>query len=247
MNIIAKIQRKLMKLRLHPIRVFVVHDISSVYTSLQGPEEDWMSVEDFHHSIIELRKKYTFISIEEAMQHIRHDIIRFKDYAVLTADDGYKSVLDQLPWLIENNIPITLLINPKYMDGQSYSAHLWKFVHERHPEMSKDEFVKDRYITASELQSIVSPLISIGSHGYEHIDNAQMSEHDFNKYLDDTFTNINGMHPSVPFHAYPWGSYSALNEKVLKNKGICPLLADGWYNISDKSKLHREYLPKIKK
>ena len=244
-EIFRKIKRKWKKILLHPIHVFVVHNVSASYSSFQGPKEDWISVNDFQQSIIKLQRIYTFISLEEALEHLKHDVIRLKDFAVLTADDGYHSVYEQLPWLINNNVPITLFINPKYLDGKSYSEHIWRFVHNAHPEISEAVFVKDRYMSVSELHSIVSPLVSIGSHGYEHIDNAQMNDEEFNADIDKTFDEINLSHSVIPFHAYPFGKYSAGNEKVLKEKEICPLLADGWYNINDATKIHREYLPKI--
>lgn len=234
-----------MKLRMHPIRVFVVHNVTESYSTVVGPKEDWVSVKDFRYSIMQLQKNYTFISLEEAMNHLHHDKIRNKNYAVLTADDGYRSVYEQLPWLIEHKIPITLLINPKYLDGKSYSNHLWKFVHEANPELTEAEFVEGRYMTAADLRSIKSPLVSIGSHGYEHTDNGQMSESEFREYMEQTRAEIEKYHTLAPFHAYPWGIYSEKSDKVLKEMGIIPLRADGTYNINDFRQIHREYLPKI--
>jgi peptidoglycan/xylan/chitin deacetylase (PgdA/CDA1 family) len=225
--------------------MFVVHSVTDTYSTNVGPKEDWMSVKDFRHSIEQLRKRYTFISLEEAMNHLCHDKIRTRNYAVLSADDGYRSVYDQLPWLIEYKIPIALLINPKYLDGKSYSNHLWTFVHEANPELTKAEFVKGRYMTATDLQSITSPLVSIGSHGYEHTDNGQMSESEFRAYMEQTKAGIEKYHAFVPFHAYPWGIYSKTSDKVLKEMGIIPMRADGAYNINDFRQIHREYLPKI--
>ena len=240
-----KILRKILKLRLRPIRVYVVHNVSAAYSTKQGPKEDWMSVEDFRHSIMELKKRCTIISIEEAIRHLKNDRIRLKDYVVLTADDGYQSVYKQLSWLIENEVPITLLFNPKYLDGKSYSAHLWEYVHAQHPEITEEEFVKGRYMTSKELSSITSPLVTIGSHGYEHTDNGKMSEDEFRVYMEKAIKEIEKYHTFAPYHAYPWGKYSETSDKVLKEKGIIPLRADGWYNIKEECQLHREYLPKI--
>lgn len=244
-KLLNKIKRKLQKMLLHPIRVYVVHNVSEEYSTKQGPKEDRMSVEDFRHSIMELKKRSTIISIEDAVRHLKNDRIRLKDYVVLTADDGYQSVYDQIPWLIEYEVPITLLINPKYLDGKSYSAHLWEYVHAHHPEITETEFVKGRYMTSEELKSITSPLVTIGSHGYEHTDNGKMSVEEFRAYMEKAIKEIEKYHAFAPYHAYPWGKYSETNDKVLKEMGIIPLRADGWYNINDGSQLHREYLPKI--
>lgn len=244
-TVLKKIERKLQKWRLHPIRVFVVHSVTETYSTMLGPKEDWMSVTDFRHSIKQLQKNYIFVSPEEAMRHLKSDLVRTRNYAVLTADDGYRSVLEQLPWLIAHDVPITLLINPKYLDGKSYSNHLWSFVHEANPDLTEAGFVKGRYMTIVDLQSITSPLVSIGSHGYEHTDNAQMNESQFREYVEQTKSEIEKHHAYVPFHAYPWGIYSETNDKVLKEMHIIPMRADGAYNIDDFQQIHREYLPII--
>lgn len=244
-TVLKKIERKLQKWRLHPIRVFVVHNVTETYSTMLGPKEDWMSVTDFRHSIKQLQKNYIFVSPEDAMRHLKSDLVRTRSYAVLTADDGYQSVYEQLPWLIENEVPIALLINPKYLDGKSYSAHLWEYVHAQHPEITEEEFVKGRYMTGDELAAITSPLVTIGSHGYEHTDNGKMSEEEFRAYMGKTLKEIENYHTFAPYHAYPWGKYSETSDMVLKEKGIIPLRADGWYNVEDSNQLHREYLPKI--
>ena len=244
-ELVDKIRRKWKRMRLQPIRVYVVHNVSAEYSTKQGPKADWMSVEDFRHSICELKKQSTFISIDEAIWHLKNDRIRLKDYVVLTADDGYKSVYNQLPWLIENKVPITLFINPKYLEGKSYSAHIWEFVHAHHPEITEEEFVKGRYMTGEELASITSPLVTIGSHGYDHTDNGKMSESEFREYMEMAIKGIEKYHVFTPYHAYPWGNYSETSDKVLGEMGICPLRADGRYNEEDSSQLHREFLPKI--
>lgn len=243
LDVIHKITRKILKLRLHPIRVFVVHNVCDAYSTLVGPRADWVSTEDFHHSIEQLQKRYTFISIEDALHHIQHDVVRLRDYAVLTADDGYRSVYKQLPWLIEQNVPISLYINPKYLDGKSYSNHLWSFVHTANPELTETEFVNGRYITSKDLDAITSPLVSIGSHGYEHTNNAKMNKEDYLEYMKTTVSILKHYASFVPFHAYPWGTYSYTSDEVLKDMGICPLRSDGMYNINDESQIHREYLP----
>lgn len=242
-NLLHRIKRKLLKTRLHPIRVFVIHNVCDAYSTLVGPRADWVSTEDFHHSIEQLQKKYTFISIEEALHHIQHDVVRLRDYAVLTADDGYRSVFLQLPWLIEHKIPISLYINPKYLDGKSYSEHLWSFVQNANPNLTGSEFVTGRYMTFAELQSISSPLVSIGLHGYEHINNAQLSANEFRKYIEKTIAAIKPYSDIILFHAYPWGFYSEETDSVLQELHISPLRADGQYNINDESQIHREYLP----
>lgn len=242
----SRIRKYILKRRLHPIHVYVVHNVTPSYSTIVGERADWMSVADFRESLLELKAHKTFITIEEALQHIANDKIRLKDYAVLTADDGYRSVYEQLPWLTENEIPITLFINPAYLDGHSCSDHVWNYAKLHNPKLSKEMFIKERYMTASDIQSITSDQVTIASHGYEHTDNAQMSESEFSRYVEQTIAEIEKYHPAIPFHAYPWGSFSNRTDRVLTEKKICPVRADGWYNINDATQIHREYLPSTK-
>lgn len=234
-----------MKWRWQPVRVFVVHNISKQFSSAEGLPEDWMSVDDFRHAIEELQKSYIFISTEEALYHIKHDRLRHRKYAVLQADDGYKSVFDQLPWLIDHKVPITLLINSKYLDGKSCSEHVWSYVHEQNPDMSQEIFVKDRYMTAVDLESIISPLVTIGSHGHEHHDNSKMSREEFVQNFEMSVSIISKYHECAPFYAYPYGRYAGFDEEILREKGFIPLLAEAGCNRNDATRVHREVLPKM--
>ena len=103
-----------MKLRLQPIRVFCFHQVSDEYAPLTMWEEDWTQTELFKRNIQNLKERgYTFISLPEAYFKLKNDSFRREKYAVLTADDGFKSMLNILPWLIEQRIPVTLFVNPK--------------------------------------------------------------------------------------------------------------------------------------
>ena len=119
--ILKKLQRKWMKLRLQPIRVFCLHHVCEQFDSDAMYACDWMALDEFKQKIIALRRQgYQFISLTDAYEYLKKDWFRQKKYAVLTFDDGYKSLKDVLPWLEEQNIPATLFINGKYLDGMSY-------------------------------------------------------------------------------------------------------------------------------
>ena len=125
MSAIAKIRRKWTKLRLQPIRVVCFHQVSDEYNPLTMWECDWTQTELFKRNILNLKRQgVIFLSLSEAYDKLRHDWYRRKKYVALTADDGYKSILNILPWLEEQKIPITLFINTKYLDGKVSS-----FVH----------------------------------------------------------------------------------------------------------------------
>ncbi len=118
---IEKIKRKWMKLRLQPIRVFCLHHVCEQFDADTMYACDWMALDEFKQKINALRSQgYQFISLSEAYNHLKKNRFRRKKYAVLTFDDGYKSLKEVLPWLEEQKIPATLFINGKYLDGKSY-------------------------------------------------------------------------------------------------------------------------------
>ena len=129
---------------------------------------DWMALDAFKQKIYALRSQgYQFISLTAAYEYLKKDWIRSKKYAVMTFDDGYRSLQEILPWLEEQQIPATLFINGKYLDGKSYRNN-----------------ANEKYLMHDELFSLSSPFIEIGSHGYEHIDASKMDDEDFRKHID---------------------------------------------------------------
>ena len=104
-----RIRKKLLHLRLQPIRVLCIHEVSEVDEN----SPDWIPTAYFKRTILEMQSQgYKFISLKEAYEHIRSDeLIRIRKYAVLTADDGLRCHLEMLPWLEQHTVPITLCLN----------------------------------------------------------------------------------------------------------------------------------------
>ena len=115
--LLNKLRWKCMKMRFRPIRVFVFHHVSDVRDPLVCQEEDWTQIDQFKQNIEKLSKQYKFISLSDACEKLQNDKFRCTNYAVLTTDDGLSSVMNVIPWLEENKIPLTLFINTRYMDG----------------------------------------------------------------------------------------------------------------------------------
>ena len=115
-----KLHRYWIRLRLKPIRVFCFHQVSDEFDPDSMKQCDWMQVDAFKQRLLTLKKKNTFVSLEEAYRHVANDRCRLKHYAVLTADDGWASLKSILPWLDEQKIPVTLFLNPLYMDGKHF-------------------------------------------------------------------------------------------------------------------------------
>ena len=208
---IKKIQRKWMKIRLQPIRVFCLHHVCEQFDADAMYACDWMAFGEFKKKIDTMRNQgYEFISLIEAYKLLQNDYIRRKKYAVLTFDDGYKSLLEILPWLEEQQIPCALFVNGKYLDGQSYR-----------------ETPKEKYLTYDELFTLTSPLIEIGHHGWEHTAADTMSN---DELIESLFKNekILSTHPRyIPFWAYTWGRHTIENDKVLLENLIIPVRIEG--------------------
>lgn len=226
MNIFTKIQCKLIKFRLQPIRVFCLHHVCEQFDADSMYPCDWMALGEFKQKINTLRDEgYQFISLKEAYKHLKNDYFRRKKYATLTFDDGYKSLFEILPWLEEQQIPCALFINGKYLDGKSYR-----------------ETPKEQYLTYNELFALTSPLIEIGYHGWEHTDAEKMSEEEFEESLQKNTEILSSHSRYIPFWAYTWGHHNDASDCYLKQKNIIPLIITGGKNYKFKDHIDRELL-----
>lgn len=221
-----KIKRKWTKLRLQPIRVFCLHHVCEAYDEKSMNECDWMQIDEFKNKILAMQQDgVEFISLTNAYRHICNDWFRCKKYVVLTFDDGYASLKEILPWLKEQRIPVTLFINGKYLDGKSYRKN-----------------PNEKYLTNEELFSLISPLIEIGSHGWEHTDASKMSVNDLKLSIEQNIELLHAHPCYIPFHAYTWGKHNGVTDTILQSKNIIPVYMDGMSNYSDFKVIHRELL-----
>jgi peptidoglycan/xylan/chitin deacetylase (PgdA/CDA1 family) len=185
---------------------------------------DWMPLDEFKRKINALQDQgYEFISLTEAYEHLQTDYIRLKKYAVLTFDDGYKSLKEILPWLEEQQIPCALFINGKYLDGKSYR-----------------ETPEEQYLNYDELFTLTSPLIEIGHHGWEHTAATEMTEEEL---LDSLQKNIEilSAHPRyIPFWAYTYGKYTDQTNFLLRNNKLILVKVSGGQNFHLQEAVDRE-------
>lgn len=229
MDIIAYIKRKWLHLRLRPIRVFCLHHVCEHFDAESMHEGDWMALDEFKQKVLAMQQSgVQFISLSDAHRIISNQqsaiSIRFQRYAVLTFDDGYASLKEVLPWLKEQNIPVTLFVNPDYAAGKAYR-----------------ESLKEQYLTPEELAELD---VEIGMHGLQHLDVTKMNEDEFCEFVEQSYHQSSILNPQsfIPFWAYTWGRHNAMTDKVLKEKGIIPVYIDGVKNYNDASCIHRELL-----
>jgi len=227
MNLIPKILHKLMKLRLQPIRVLCFHQVSDVFDPESMWKCDWMSTEDFKTKISDLQSEYAFISLQDAYDKLKHDLFRKKKYAVLTADDGWSSIMNVIPWLAEKNIPITLFINPLYLDG-----------------IHKQERETEKLLTKEDLQEILQkyPNVSIASHGWNHVDTLKISSEEFEDSMRKSEDTLSSFNRKVPFYAFTYGHYKPEFIKILNRANLIPILINGKKNYKFEGVIDREEL-----
>lgn len=222
---IRKVRNRWKKFRLQPIRVYCLHHVCAKYDAESMNRGDWMGIADFKTKVLSMRHSgVRFISLTDAHRHICDDYVRCRKYAVISFDDGYASLKEILPWLEEQHIPATLFINGKYLDGKSYRKN-----------------PKERYLTKEDVWTLTSPLIEIGSHGWEHTDATQMSAKEFQQSVELNIELLH-IHPRyIPFHAYTWDKHTEETDAVLRTSHIIPANVDGM-NYNETNVIHRELL-----
>lgn len=224
-----KVHRRWVRMRFQPIRVFCFHQVSDEFEPDTTELCDWMHTEVFKKNILMLKRSYTFISLPEATYHLKHDCFRLKRYVVLTADDGWASMKNILPWLAEQNISIALFLNPSYLDGKHYRK--------------RDS---EKYLTYEEIDSFERSgnNVSVASHGWRHVNNTQLSSNEIKKEIENAAKELERFHSVIPYYAYPWGRHNVTTDGLLKGYDLIPVLMDGQGNYNDPTMIHRELLMK---
>lgn len=237
---IQKIQRKLLHLRLQPIHVFCFHHVSETYDASYMWKEDWTQTDVFKRNIQNLKEQgYTFISLSDAQKKLKHDWFRHKKYAVLTADDGFKSLLNILPWLNEQNIPITLFVNPQYIMEDRIGENMQNRLDQSQTKVSSGEI----YLKMNEILSIQSPSITFAYHGYEHLDEWDMNKETFTQNLTRCIETMQRDFPNViPFYAHTYGHATKGYDAILHEYGLTPVYVSGNSNYNDASNIDRELI-----
>jgi len=224
-ELVNKIRRKWLRMRLQPIRVFCFHQVSDVFNPDTMWECDWTQKDQFKANILKLKEQYTFISISEAYEKLQQDTIRCKKYAVLTADDGWESLKNILPWIAEQQIPITLFVNPAYVLGKEIRENNMR-------ELLSDNQLRQLIATYSN--------ITIASHGWNHDMTTRMNIDHFLYNVERSINQLKQYERLLPFFAYPCGRHTCEQDDILRKNGIIPVYCDGQVNYNDTRRIHRE-------
>lgn len=239
-NLVIRLRRRWQHFWLQPISVFVFHHVSEVRNPLVSAESDWTSTEQFKKNICRLRKEFCFIPLEEAWHRLNSDRLRCRKFAVLTADDGYHSLLDVLPWLEQQNVPITLFVNTRYLDKRSWGKVNENVARKHKPDVDMlSEVCPDLFLSEEELFKLDSPLISVGLHGHEHLNAARQSEDEFRENVEKC-KNMLSTHPRfVPFYAYTWGRHSTATDRIVREMDLVPVLVNEMKNNNSTNFINR--------
>lgn len=225
-----RICHRLHRMRLHPIRVFVFHQVSDVFEPETMWDCDWTQSDVFKQNVLTLKKRYTFISLEEMRRHLANDKLRLKNYAVLTSDDGWASLANIIPWLAGQKIPVTLFLNPLYMDGSHWPSR------ETEKLLAQDEVIR--------MVDAYTPFVSVASHGWSHEDCAAMRIDEFVDNVQRSEEVLKRMPSKVGFYAFASGRYRKEQVDYLRANNLVPVFVDGTYNDADPLSVHRECLDK---
>ena len=220
-----RIKRGLYRILMHPIPVFVFHQVSDVFDPETMWACDWTRTEVFKQRILALKKKYTFIPLTEVQRHLAQDKWRFRNYASLTSDDGWASLTNILPWLVEQKIPVTLFLNPSCLDGKHRNSR-----------------ETDKLMTREEVVRIVeqnAPFISIASHGWTHKSSLHMTMEEFEESVDKAEKVLGEMPAKIPFFAYVSGLSAQGQADYLRGRGLTPVYVDRRANGKDPTLIHR--------
>ena len=220
-----KLKRHLSRMWMRPILVFVFHQVSDEFEPDTMWMCDWTQTGVFKGNILALKKQYKFISLEEVREHLAKDKYRFRKYAALTADDGWASLKNILPWLVEQKIPVTLFLNPSVLDGQKWNSR-----------------ESDKLLTEEEVVRFVkegSPYISIASHGWSHKSCTQMTMREFEESVQASERVLCRVPAIVPFFAFAYGQYIPAQVAYLRGMKLVPVFVDGVDNDNDPTSIHR--------
>jgi len=121
-NRLRNIIRKVYRLWSKPILIFAYHQVSSSFNPPIDCDTDWTSIALFERNLLWLSRRYTFISLTEAIDRLQSNKRRRKKFAVITFDDGYASVQNALSILKSHTVPATIFINTAYLDDAKLSS-----------------------------------------------------------------------------------------------------------------------------
>ncbi len=244
LHLFHKVHHKWIKLTRQPIRILAFHHVADNYDPRIMWQCDYTNTTQFIRNITSfINAGYTFIPLTEAHRHLQKRTFRRQKYAVLTADDGYKTLFNILPWLYSRNIPITLFINSQYLDEHHWSKNNEIQALSTNDTINMNELCKELYLSYAELQKLSKEsngLLTIGLHGHEHLLCSEISDSELKENANQCITELKKFENCIPYYAYPCDSYNENTHNILLALGLTPVTISGRMNYNNKNVIERE-------
>mgnify|MGYP001591208065 CR=1 FL=1 len=180
------------------LTVLCYHSISSDNTIVD------VTPKSFKDQINYLSKFYEFISADQAQKYLNGEIKLKKPSILLTIDDGYKDVLDNLcPYLIKKNIPAIFFVLSNS-----------ELVNRRELQNNKD------LLGIKDVRKILEMGFDIGSHTQTHSNLLEVSDQ---KLAEEIISSKNklqrDLNTKISYFAYPKGIFSKKSVKACREAG----------------------------
>ena len=186
----------------------------------------------FARQIDWLRRRFEFISLEEAQRRIRRGL-NYRPCVSITFDDGYADNCQQaIPLLIREQIPCTYFVTlHNVISGEPFSHDL---IHGHAP----------RPNTIDEIRAMAAAGIEIGAHTYTHADLGPITDR---RLLDYEVVQAGedlqrAIGRPVRYFAFPYGQYVNLSQEAFAAadhagyEGVCS--AYGGFNAPGGDSFH---------
>ena len=210
--------------------IFCYHDISKEKEEHHSPLYS-TTIEQFVGQIKFLKKKFDFVTLDKIIDQDK--LCSNKNYAAITFDDGFKSVIDNAwPILKENKIPITIFVNKRaieedrlwvtdYVSNSSTSKNHKEFIellenYENCVNDYKSSYRKRVYLNKEELLHLKKEGVSIQNHTLSHPVLSKINEEQFSYEINENKNYIEEkLNCKVDHFAIPFGKREHFSSKVL--------------------------------
>ena len=211
-----------------PIFVVFYHRIADTH-----PNPWSMDIGSFKEQILWMKDRFDMISMDEVQRRIKSGVNE-RPAISITFDDGYAENCEfALPFLIEQQVPVTYFVTTEHTTKQIPFPHDIK----RGEELPVN--------TIESLRALANAGIEIGAHTRTHPDMGTLS--DPAQIFDEIITSTREMESlldiDIRHFAFPFGQFTNLNIDVfhlLKQHGFASVSSayGGWNEVVDGDSFH---------
>lgn len=208
-------------LRNVPIFVIFYHRVAN-----QHPNPWSMDVATFQEQILWMKDRFDMISLDEVQRRIASGTNE-RPAVSITFDDGYAENCEvALPFLIEENVPVTYFVTTEHTTKQIPFPH------------DVEEGIELPVNTIESLRALSNAGIEIGAHSRTHPDLGALSDPDtiFDEVISAAREMESLLGKEIRHFAFPFGQYTNLNVdvfKLLKESGFKSVSSayGGWNEV----------------